>query len=246
MDCSMPGFPVVCSLSPRALSNSHPLSQWCHPIILLSVPHFSFCPQSFPASGSFPMSWPFTSHGQSIGASASVLPVNIQGWFPLGITCLISLLSKGLLRVFSSTVAQNHQFFSTQPSLWSNSNICTWLLQKKTIAFTILTFVDKLMSLFFNMLSQLFFLSFFFFNSFSSKEQVSYNFMAAVTVHMILEPRKIKSFTVSTFSSSICQSLQMAIAAMKLKDTCSLEGKLWPAWIAYSKAETLLCQQRSI
>ena len=131
MSFSMPGFPVVCSLSPRALSNSRPLSQWCHPIILLSVPHFSFCPQSFPASGSFPMSWPFTSHGQSIGASASVLPVNIHGWFPLGITCLISLLSKGLLRVFSSTVVQNHQFFSTQPSLWSNSNICTWLLQKK-------------------------------------------------------------------------------------------------------------------
>ena len=92
----MPGFPVVCSLSPRALSNSCPPSQWCHPTILLSVPHFSFCPQSFPASGSFLMSWPFTSHGQRIRASASVLPVNIQGWFPLGLTCLISLLSKGL------------------------------------------------------------------------------------------------------------------------------------------------------
>ena len=93
------------------------------------VPTFSSCHQSFPGSGSFPMSWPFPSGGQSIGASASglVLPMNIQGWFPLELTGFISLQSKGLSSVFSN---QKHQFFSTQPSLWCNSHICTWLLEK--------------------------------------------------------------------------------------------------------------------
>ena len=90
------------SLSPGVCSNSCPLSQWCHPTISSSVIPFSSCTQSFPASGSFPMSQLFTSGSQSIGASASVLPVNIQGWFPLGLTGLISLLSKGLSRVFST------------------------------------------------------------------------------------------------------------------------------------------------
>ena len=80
-----------------------------------------FCPQSFPASGSFPVNRPFTSGGQSIWVSASVLPMNIQGWFPLGLTGLISLLSKGLWRIFSSTTIRKHQFFSAQPSWWSNS-----------------------------------------------------------------------------------------------------------------------------
>ena len=90
-----------------------PLSQWHHLTISSSVTHFSYCPQSFPASGSFPMSQLFTSCGQSIGASASasVLPMNIQGWFPLGLTGLISLLSKGLTRVFSNTTVPKHQFF---------------------------------------------------------------------------------------------------------------------------------------
>ena len=95
-----------------------------------SVAHFPSCPQSFPASGSFPMSWLFTSDGQTTGTSASVFPMNIQGWFPLGLTGLISLLSKGLSRVFSSTTVQKHKFFGAQPSLWSNSYICTWLLEK--------------------------------------------------------------------------------------------------------------------
>ena len=96
----------------------------CHP--------FSSCLQSFPASGSFPMSWLFASGGQSIGASASasVLPVNIQDWFHLGLTSLISLQSKGLSRVFSNTTVQKHKLFGTQPSLWSNSHIHTWLLEK--------------------------------------------------------------------------------------------------------------------
>ena len=92
----------------------------------------SFCFQSFPVSGSFPMSQFFPSGGQSIGASASasVLPMNIQGWSPLVLTILISLLSKGLSRVFSSTTVQKHQFFGTQPSLWSSSHICAWLQEK--------------------------------------------------------------------------------------------------------------------
>ena len=115
-----------------------------------SVVPFSSCLQFFPASGSFPMSWLFTSGGQSIGISASVLPMNIQGWLPLGLTGLIFLQSKGLSRVFSNTTIWNHQFFGAQLSLWSNSHI--WA------------------------------------------------------------PK----------------SLQMVIAAMKLKDVYSLEGKLWP------------------
>ena len=97
----------------RACSNSCPLIQWCHPTISSSVIPFSACFQSFPASESFPLSQFFTSGGQSIGvwSSASVLPMNIQGWFPLGLNVLISLLSKGLSRVFSNTTVQKHQCF---------------------------------------------------------------------------------------------------------------------------------------
>ena len=102
------------SLSPGACSNSCPLNQWCHPTISSSVTPFSSCLQSFPASGSFPVSQLFTSGGQNIEASASILPVNTQGWFPLGMTGLISLLSKGLSRVYFSTTVQRHHFFSAQ------------------------------------------------------------------------------------------------------------------------------------
>ena len=117
---------------PRACSDSCPLSWWCHPTISSSVVPFFSHLQSFPALGSFPMSQFFTSGGQSIrvSASASVLPVNIQDWFPLGWTGLISLQSKGLSRVFSSPTVQRHQFFGAQLSLWSNSHIHTWLLEK--------------------------------------------------------------------------------------------------------------------
>ena len=109
-------------LSPAVCSNSCPLSWWCHPSISSSVIPLSSCLQSFPGSGSFPMSWLFTSGGQSIGisASASVLPMNIQGWFPLGLSGLISLLSLELSRVFSSTIVWKHQFLGTLPSLWSS------------------------------------------------------------------------------------------------------------------------------
>ena len=103
------------SPSPKVCSNSCPLSQWCHPTISSSVIAFCFCPQSFPASGAFPINRLFALGGQSIGASASasVLPMNIQGWFPLGLTGWISLLSKGLSRVFSSNTVLKNQFFGT-------------------------------------------------------------------------------------------------------------------------------------
>ena len=100
------------SPTPRVHSNSRPLSWWCHPTTSSSVVPFSSCPLSFPASGSFPMSWLFASGDQSIGAlaSASYLPMSIQGWFPLGLTGLISLQSKGLSRIFFNTTVQKHQF----------------------------------------------------------------------------------------------------------------------------------------
>ena len=118
------------SPSPGACSNSCSSSQWCHPTISSSVVPFSSCLQSFPASGSFLMSQFFASGGQSIGVSASaVLLVNIQDWFPLGLTSWISLQSRGCSRFFSNTTVQKHQFFDAQLSLWSNSHICTWLLE---------------------------------------------------------------------------------------------------------------------
>ena len=131
MDCSTPAFPVLHHL-PQLSSNSCPLSRWCHPTISSSLVPFSSCLQSFPASASFPMSQLFTSGGQNIGvsASASVLPMNIQDWFPLGWSDLISLQSKALSRVFSNTTVQKHQFFGTQLSSQSNSHIHTWPLEK--------------------------------------------------------------------------------------------------------------------
>ena len=154
------------SQTPRACSNSCPLSQWCHPTISSVIP-FS-CLQSFPASGSFPMSQFFTSSSQSIEAStsASIPPMNIQGWVPLELTGLMILQSKGLSRVFSNTTVQKHQFFGAQLPLWSNSHIHTWLLKKPWL------WLNGPLFLLLNMLG----------HSFSSKEQASYNFMAAVTI----------------------------------------------------------------
>ena len=126
------------SPTPGGCSNSCPLRWWCHPTISSSVTPFISHLQSFPALEFFPMSQFFLSDGQSIGvsASASVLPMNIQGWFPLGLTGLISLLSKRLSRVFSNTTVEKHQFFGTQP-LWFN------MTAGKTIALTIQTFVGS-------------------------------------------------------------------------------------------------------
>ena len=153
MDCNTPGFLFITN-SRILLRLNLQLSWWCHPIISSSVVPFSSCLLSFPKLGSFPMSQLFASGSQSIGASTSapVLPMsplftsssqsigasasawalsmNIQSWFPLGLTGLISLLSKGLSKVFSSTTIQKHQFFGTQLSLWFNSHICTWLLEQ--------------------------------------------------------------------------------------------------------------------
>ena len=118
---------LPCPPTLRAYSNSCPLNQWCHPTISSFAVPVSSCLQSFPAPGSFPKSQFFESGGQSTGvsASASVLPMNTQDWFPLRLTSLISLQSKGLSRVFSSTTFQKHQFFSAVLSLWPNSHIHT-------------------------------------------------------------------------------------------------------------------------
>ena len=132
-------------LSPRICSSSCPLSWWCHPTISVSVAPFSSFPQSFRASGSFPMSCLFIPGGQSIGASASasVLPMNIQGWFPLGLTDLISLQSKRLSRVFSNTTVQKHQFFGAHMTTGKTKALAKWI------------FVSKVISLLFNALSRL-------------------------------------------------------------------------------------------
>ena len=124
--------PPCPSPTPRVYPNPCPSSQWCHPAISSSVIAFSSCPQSLPASGSFPVSQLFTWGGQSIGVSAStsVLSMNTQDWSPLGWTGWIFLQAKGLSRVFSNTTVQKHQFFGAQPSSQSNSHIHTWPLEK--------------------------------------------------------------------------------------------------------------------
>ena len=142
-------------LSPWVCSSSCPLSLWCYLTISFSATLFSFCLQSFPASGSFPMSRLFSSGGQSIGASASasasVLPMNSQDWFPLGL--IISLLSEGLSRVFSSTTIEKQQFFSAQLFFMVQLSH-PYVATGKTIALNIQTFFSKAMSLLFNMLSR--------------------------------------------------------------------------------------------
>ena len=147
--------PPCPSPTPRVHPNPHPSSRWCHPAISSSVVPFSSCPQSLPASGSFPVSQLFAWGGQSIGisASASVLPVNTQDWSPLGWTSWISLQSKGFSRVFSNTIVQKHQFFSTQ--LFTVQLSHPYMTSGKTIALTRWTFVGRVMSLLFNMLSRL-------------------------------------------------------------------------------------------
>ena len=145
-----PARPFCPSPLPEVCPSSRPLHWGCHPAISSSVV-LSSCLQSFSASGFFPVSWLFTSGGQNIGASvsasASVLPMNIQGWFPLGLTGLISLLSKALSGVFSSTTVQKHQFFSALSSLWSSSHIftrplyCTLLVSKRQGSCTDLPFL---------------------------------------------------------------------------------------------------------
>ena len=147
----LPWSRLPCPLPfPGACSNSCPLSRWCHPTISPSVIPSLSCLQSFPASGSFLMSWFFSSDGQSIGVSASILPMHIQDWFPLGLSALISLQSKGLLQHHTSkaSILQHSAFFMVQLSH-------PYVITGKTIALTIQTSVGKVMSLLFNMLSSL-------------------------------------------------------------------------------------------
>ena len=150
MDCSTAGLPVP-SLAPEVCLNSWPLNWWCHDNTLSSVATFS-CLQSLPASKSFPISLLFISGGQSFGVSvsASVLPMNNQGLFPLELTGLISVQSRGLSRVFSHDTVQKHQLFGTQPFhgtvLTSVHDCC------KIHSFDYMGFVSKVMSLLFNML----------------------------------------------------------------------------------------------
>ena len=197
MDCSTPGLPV--HQTPEL--NWCPLSQWYHPTILSSVTHFSSSLQSFPGSGSFPMSQFFPPGAQSIGVSASVsvLPMSIQDWFPLGLTGLITLQSRGPSRFIFNTTAWKHQFFQ-QFSLLSTLTSVYDYTCGKTIALTIHIFVGKAMSLLFNMLSKLV-------KTFLPRSKHLLISWLQSPSAVILEPPKIKSDTVSTVSPSISHEM---------------------------------------
>ena len=207
MNCSRPGLPIHHQL-PESTKKPCALSWWCHPTISSSVIPFSW-PQSLPAFGSFQMSQLFASGDQSIGASASasVLPMNSQCWFPLGYTGCLSLLSKGLSRVFSNTAVEKHQFsalsFLYRPTLTSIHDY--W----KNIAFTRWALICKVMSLLFNMLSRLVII----FLPRSKCLLISWLLSPSA---VILEPRKIKSTTVSAVSPSICHEMMWLDAMILL------------------------------
>ena len=195
---------AACQASLVVYPNSCPLSRWCHPPISSSVIPFSSCPQSFPASGSFQMSQLFTSGGQSIGVSASVLPVNTQDWSPLEWTGWISLQSKGLFK----SLLQHH---SSKALIlrWSAFFIVQlahpYMTTGKSIALTRQTFVDKVMSLLFNMLSRLVI------TFLPRSKRLLISWLQSLSA-VILEPPKIKSATVSL---SICREV-MGLDAMIL------------------------------
>ena len=186
--------------TPRVYSSSCPLSRWCHPTMSSSVVHFSSCPQSFPASGSFQMSQFFVSGGQSTGvsASASFLPKKSQGWSPSEWTGWISLQSKGLSRVFSNTTVQKHQFFGPQLFIVQLSH--PYMTTGQTIAWTRQTFVARVISLLFNMLSRLV-IAFL-----PGSKCLLISWLQSPSA-VILEPKKIKSLTVSIVSPSICHEV---------------------------------------
>ena len=188
MDCSMPGFPVLHYLPEFAQIHVH----WVSVTISSSASSFSFCLQFFPTSASFTMSQILTPGGPSIGASASatVLPMNIQEWVPLGLIVLISLLSKGLSRDFSSTTIWKHQIFGTQLYLWSNSS--RYMSTGKMIYLTVQTFVNKVMSLLSNMLS-------WFVIAFLLRNKCLLISWVQPPSTVNLEPPKIKAVTDSTF-----------------------------------------------
>ena len=191
--------PPCPSPTPRVHPNPCPSSRWCHPTILFSVIPFSSCPQSFPTSGSFPVSQLFVSGGRSTGVSAltSVLPMNTQDWSPLGWTGWISLQSKGLSRVFSNTTVQKASilrcsvFFIVQLSH-------PYMTTGKTIALTRWTIVGKIMSLLFSMLCRLII------NFLTRSKCLLISWLQSPSA-VILEPRKIKPAIVPTVSPSICR-----------------------------------------
>ena len=185
------------SPAPGVHPNSGASSRWCHPAISSSVVPFSSYTQSLPASESFPVRQLFTWGGQSIGvsASASFLPKKSQGWSPSEWTGWISLQSKGLSRVFCNNTVQKHQFFGAQPSSQSQLSH-PYMIIGKTIALTRRTFVGKVMSLLLNMLSRLVI-------TFLPRSKCLLISRLQSPSAVILEPRKIKSHTVSTISPSI-------------------------------------------
>ena len=192
---------ILCpSLSPWVCSDSCPSSQWCHPTISSSAAPFSHCPQSFPLLRSSPVSWFFVSGGQSIGVSASApfLPVNIQGWFPLGLTRWISLQSKGLLRAFSSTTVWKHQFFGIQSSLWSNSHIHTRLLEKPQLE--LYRSLSAKWCLLFNTLSR------FVLAVLPRSKSLLISWLQSLSP-VISEPKKMKSDPISSFFLSVCHEV---------------------------------------
>ena len=186
------------SPAPGACSNSCPWNRWCHPTISSSVVPFSSCFQSFPASRSFPMSRLLASGGQSIGASVSVLPMNIQGWFPFQIDCFDLLAVQGTLKSLQhhsskASILQPSAFFMVQLSH-------PYMTTGKTIALTRRTFVSKVMSLLFIKLSRLV-------TAFLPRSKhLVISWLQSPSI-VILQPKKIKSVTVSTFSPSICHEV---------------------------------------
>ena len=212
--------PPCLSLTSGVYSNSCPLSWWCHPTISSSVIPFSSCLHSSLASGSFPMSQFFASDGQSIGASASVLPMNIQDWFPLGLTGWISLQSntlKSLLQHYSSkaSILWQSAFLTVQLSH-------PYMTTGKTTALTRWTCFGKVMSLLLNMLSRLVI-------AFFQGSSIFFSWLQSPSA-VILEPKKIKSATVSTVSPSVCHEV-MGLDAMILV-FCMLSFK--PAFSLFS------------
>ena len=208
IDCSIPGFLILHYLPEFAQTHVHWVGDAIQPSHPLSSP-FSSCPQSFPGSGSFPISRLFTSGGQSIGASAlaSVLPMNIQGWFLLGLAGLFSLLSKGLSRVFSNTTIQKYQFFGGSAFFMvqlSHQKMTTG----KAVALPVWSFVGKVTSLLFNKLSKLVI-------PFLPRSKCLLISWLQSPSAVILEPKKIKSVTVSIVSPSICHEV-MGLDAMIL------------------------------
>ena len=193
------------SLCPTVCSYSCALSRWCHPTISFCQP-ILLLPSAFPSIRVFSnelalcIRWP----NIRAPASTSVFPINIQVWFLLGLTSLFSLLSKGLSIVVSSTTVQKPQFLGAQSSLWPNSHICTWLLEKIRVL-TLQTFFSKLMSLLFNMLSR------FIIVLLSRSKHLLVSWLQSPST-VILEPKKIKSVTALTFSPFICYDVMRSDA----------------------------------